>query len=137
MNEPKNLRTKKPLLRKQTMTCYANVFLMELVKQVIVLFLIAMIPINSYKTLHRSFFPRKLFSTIPTPSSPNSAILNIYSTPLTELTQLLGGWNQPKYRAKQIHHWIYEKGAVDFDDMKELSLDLRNKLKQYFTFGSM
>lgn len=36
------------------------------------------------------------------------------------------------YRAKQIAEWLYQKGAKSFDDMTNLSKDLRSRLKQEF-----
>ncbi|MBC8000659.1 MAG: 23S rRNA (adenine(2503)-C(2))-methyltransferase RlmN [Leptolyngbya sp.] len=43
----------------------------------------------------------------------------------------------PKFRAKQIHSWIYTKWAKDFDDMTDLSQDLREKLKSSATVGML
>ena len=37
------------------------------------------------------------------------------------------------YRADQIHQWIFEKGVYDFDKMTNLSLPLREKLKESFS----
>ena len=45
-----------------------------------------------------------------------------------ELEEFLTGIGQKKYRAKQIFSWI-AKGAVDFDEMTDLSLQLREELK--------
>jgi 23S rRNA (adenine2503-C2)-methyltransferase len=38
------------------------------------------------------------------------------------------------FRARQILHWIWLKGADSFDVMSDLSLDLREKLKAHFCF---
>src|SRR5262249_32800762 len=35
----------------------------------------------------------------------------------------------PRFRANQIHSWIYSKYAGSFDEMTNLSVDLREKLK--------
>ena len=40
----------------------------------------------------------------------------------------------PKYRSKQIFNWIYEKGCLNFEDMTNLSKDLRSVLKRNFYF---
>lgn len=37
------------------------------------------------------------------------------------------------YRADQIFKWIYEKGVYEFDQMTDLGLTLREKLKKHFT----
>lgn len=36
------------------------------------------------------------------------------------------------FRAKQIYEWLWKKSAVDFDEMTNLSKDLREKLKLHF-----
>lgn len=36
------------------------------------------------------------------------------------------------FRAKQIYEWLWQKSAVDFDEMTNLSKDLREKLKEHF-----
>jgi 23S rRNA (adenine2503-C2)-methyltransferase len=39
---------------------------------------------------------------------------------------------EKKFKAEQVYSWIYEKRVFNFDDMTNLSLDLRNKLKSTF-----
>jgi len=39
---------------------------------------------------------------------------------------------EPKFRAKQIYQWLWNKGADEFDQMTNLSLELREKLKAGF-----
>jgi 23S rRNA (adenine2503-C2)-methyltransferase len=41
---------------------------------------------------------------------------------------------QPKFRAKQVFEWLWKKSATDFDQMTNISLDLRNQLKEHFSF---
>lgn len=41
---------------------------------------------------------------------------------------------QPKFRAGQIYDWIWKKSAVSFDEMTNLSIDLRKKLDEEFKF---
>lgn len=36
------------------------------------------------------------------------------------------------YRAEQVYKWIYKERVEFFDEMTNLSLDLRNKLKEIF-----
>jgi 23S rRNA (adenine2503-C2)-methyltransferase len=43
----------------------------------------------------------------------------------------------PKYRAKQIRKWVYEKGAASFGEMADLPKDLRTSLDGLLTFGCM
>jgi 23S rRNA (adenine2503-C2)-methyltransferase len=40
-----------------------------------------------------------------------------------------------KFRAKQIWHWIYAKGATDFDQMTSIAKDTRAKLEAHFTIA--
>lgn len=58
---------------------------------------------------------------------------NIFGLNLTELTSLITDLNLPKFRAKQIIEWLYQKHATSFDEMTNLSKDLREKLAQEFT----
>jgi len=51
---------------------------------------------------------------------------------LKELEDKLLSWNLPKYHAKQIFSWIYQKGAFDFSSMSNLPLALRKKLAGEF-----
>lgn len=46
---------------------------------------------------------------------------------LTDFTELIG---ESKFRAKQLHNWIYLKSVSDFDSMTDLSKKTREKLKQ-------
>ena len=42
----------------------------------------------------------------------------------------------PKFRAKQIYHWIHQKHVVSFDEMANLPLDVRKELKENFYISS-
>jgi 23S rRNA (adenine2503-C2)-methyltransferase len=48
---------------------------------------------------------------------------------LEEITTFITELGLPKFRAKQIHSWIYAKWAGSIDEMTDLSQELRNKLK--------
>ena len=39
---------------------------------------------------------------------------------------------EKKFKAKQVFEWLYQKRVYNFDDMSNLSIDLRNKLKKDF-----
>ena len=56
---------------------------------------------------------------------------NIFGLTLEELTQSLNGF--PKFRAKQIYHWLYVRYENNFDKMENLPKHLREFLKQDFT----
>jgi 23S rRNA (adenine2503-C2)-methyltransferase len=42
---------------------------------------------------------------------------------------LLGTWNEPTYRAKQLFRWIFAQGVLDPDKMTNLPQSLRDRLK--------
>ncbi len=52
---------------------------------------------------------------------------DIKSMPVTELAQLLADIGEQKYRASQIFEWM-SKGVYDFEEMTNLSKNLREKL---------
>lgn len=53
---------------------------------------------------------------------------NLRHIPLTEIEQLMKEWGQPKFRAAQIHDWIWKKHASSIDEMSNLSKELRTRL---------
>ena len=62
---------------------------------------------------------------------------DLKSLNLEQLTDELLGIGEKKFRAKQIYSWIHEKLADSFDEMTNLSKDLREKLKENYTLNSM
>ena len=58
---------------------------------------------------------------------------NIKNYKLKELEEELINLNEKKFRAKQIYKWLYIDKVKDFDEMTDLSLDLREKLKKEYT----
>jgi 23S rRNA (adenine2503-C2)-methyltransferase len=59
---------------------------------------------------------------------------NIFSLNKEYLLEILKGWNEPYYRVDQILNWIYKKGEWDPEKMSNLPTNLRNKLKEFFSF---
>ena len=51
---------------------------------------------------------------------------------LSKLEARLLSWEVPKYHAKQIFSWIYQKGILDFNNMSNLPAALRKKLAEEF-----
>lgn len=45
--------------------------------------------------------------------------------------------DEKKFRAKQVHEWLWQKHAHSFEDMTNLSKDLRLKLSQEFTLPAL
>ncbi len=58
---------------------------------------------------------------------------NIKNYSLEELKQELISLGEKPYRASQIWEWLYKEKVKNIDDMSNLSLDLREKLKQNYT----
>jgi len=50
-----------------------------------------------------------------------------------ELDRLMADIGEKPFRAKQLYQWLYVQGAVSFDEMTNLSKDLRAKLADKFT----
>lgn len=51
-----------------------------------------------------------------------------------EIEQQLTALGEPKFRAKQIWEWLWQKGALSFDAMSNLPKPLREKLMTEFAF---
>lgn len=58
---------------------------------------------------------------------------NIKDYNLEELKKELQSMDENTFRAEQIFKWLYQEKVRSFDEMTNLSLDLRNKLKQNYT----
>jgi 23S rRNA (adenine2503-C2)-methyltransferase len=53
---------------------------------------------------------------------------NLLGLPQSKLNKFFADLGEKPYRTKQIMKWIYHQGASDFDEMHNLSKDLRQKL---------
>ena len=58
------------------------------------------------------------------------AKIDIKSMNITELEDLLKELGEPKFRAKQIFDWLHAKQVDSFEEMTNLSKDLREKLSE-------
>ena len=58
---------------------------------------------------------------------------NIKNYNLEELKQELISLGEKPFRAEQIFNWLYKEKVKEFDEMTNLSLELREKLKQNYT----
>lgn len=58
---------------------------------------------------------------------------NIKDYNLEELKKEFAQMGEKPFRAEQVFKWIYEANVTSFDEMTNLSLDLRNKLKENYT----
>ena len=57
---------------------------------------------------------------------------NIKDYNLEELKEILINLGEKPYRAEQIYKWIFVENVTSFDDMTNISLELREKLKEKF-----
>jgi 23S rRNA (adenine2503-C2)-methyltransferase len=64
-------------------------------------------------------------------------MIDIYTLSLEALSEKLAEWGEPRFRAKQLWTWIYEKRAASFDDMTDLPKPMRDRLSQQMTLGSL
>ncbi|HYQ47647.1 MAG TPA: 23S rRNA (adenine(2503)-C(2))-methyltransferase RlmN, partial [Thermodesulfovibrionales bacterium] len=56
---------------------------------------------------------------------------------LSELESFIAGSGKEKYRARQIFKWLFQKGAVSFEEMTNLSKDLRKELGERAFISSL
>jgi len=54
-----------------------------------------------------------------------------------ELREWMLGMGEPQFRAKQIHEWLWKKGAGSFAEMTNLSKALRAKLAEQFVINAI
>jgi 23S rRNA (adenine2503-C2)-methyltransferase len=62
---------------------------------------------------------------------------NIRNLSLEQIQELFKIMGEPAFRAKQVWEWIWQKNALSFNDMTNLSKSLRDKLSQQFSFPSL
>lgn len=58
---------------------------------------------------------------------------DIKSLTLPELEAELAALALPKYRAAQIYRWLQVQGVADFEEMTNLSAQLRSQLAKHYT----
>ncbi|HNR17109.1 MAG TPA: 23S rRNA (adenine(2503)-C(2))-methyltransferase RlmN, partial [Chitinophagaceae bacterium] len=62
---------------------------------------------------------------------------NIRHLSLAEIEQYFEELGEKKFRAKQVYEWLWQKHAMSFADMTNLSKDLRQKLGETFTLPAL
>jgi 23S rRNA (adenine2503-C2)-methyltransferase len=63
--------------------------------------------------------------------------VEVRSLLLNELQEELHKLGEPSYRAGQIAHWLYKRAVKSFEEMTDLSRDLRAQLANQFAFSKM
>ena len=54
---------------------------------------------------------------------------------LEDLKAFFVDHGQKPFRAQQVHEWLWKKSVKDFDEMTNLSLEIRDMLKAHFTIN--
>jgi 23S rRNA (adenine2503-C2)-methyltransferase len=62
---------------------------------------------------------------------------NIRHLTLNDLENYFESLGEKKFRAKQVYEWIWQKGALSFADMTNLSKELRQRLGESFTLPAL
>ena len=62
---------------------------------------------------------------------------DIRSLTLKDLNSFFVSNNYPTYRANQVYDWLWNKSCFSFDQMTNISLDLRNLLKSKFVINNV
>lgn len=70
-------------------------------------------------------------------SEERNKVQDIKELTLEELSAVLQNWGTAAFHSQQIFSWIYKKGAQDFNQMSDLPLDLRRRLKENFYIFSL
>ena len=66
-----------------------------------------------------------------------STFTNIRDLSSEQLETYFESIGEKKFRVKQVYEWLWQKHAFSFDDMTNLSKDLRSKLSADFSFPAL
>lgn len=64
-------------------------------------------------------------------------MIDLYSLSMEELETLLRSWGEPRFRAKQLWSWLYERRVSSFDEMTNLPKTLREDLARETVLGTL
>lgn len=56
---------------------------------------------------------------------------------LEELIEVFQGLGEKKFRARQVYEWLWQKGVTSFEEMTNLSKDLRSLLSESFVINAI
>lgn len=62
-------------------------------------------------------------------------MIDLLSLTSDDLDARLRAWGQPAFRRKQLHSWLYDKGATSFEEMSDLPRSLRQRLGREACIG--
>ena len=63
--------------------------------------------------------------------------IDIRSLSLEALYEHFTKMDEKSYRAKQVYEWLWEKSCFSFDDMSNISKELRKKLDENFIINNV
>src|SRR5512145_1096059 len=64
-------------------------------------------------------------------------MINLYELTQEQLADLIVSWGEPRFRAKQVWEWLYDRRAASFDTMTNLPKSLRERLKAETQLGTL
>lgn len=64
-------------------------------------------------------------------------VKDLKSYNLEELTSQMASLGEKAFRAKQLYEWLHKKLAASYDDMTNISKDLKRKLSENYSFTSL
>lgn len=67
--------------------------------------------------------------------TPAGTLTPLIGMTLQQLREVAAANSLPQFAAKQMAQWLYEKRAVAIDEMTNLSVKARNRLKERYTVG--
>jgi 23S rRNA (adenine2503-C2)-methyltransferase len=71
------------------------------------------------------------------PPLKNSGLAPLIGKTQAELVDLFTKMGHPRFRAEQVHHWLYVKCVQSFDEMLNLSKGFRQHLAESFQIGTL
>lgn len=74
---------------------------------------------------------------LPNETTTQASRKDIRKLSLDELKAFFTANGEPAFRAKQVHEWLWKKAATDFDRMTNLSVNLREFLKEHFIIHNL
>jgi 23S rRNA (adenine2503-C2)-methyltransferase len=86
------------------------------------------------------FVKQPLMTAMTNDAMTNDAMTtqrDLRSISLPELEATLAAWGEPRFRARQLYEWLWSKAVTDLDAMTNLSKDLRQKLRENFSFHTL
>jgi 23S rRNA (adenine2503-C2)-methyltransferase len=62
---------------------------------------------------------------------------DIRAVTLPDIERQFTEWGEPRFRAKQVHEWLWAKSVTDYEAMSNLPKALRAKLQEHYTLNTI